>query len=93
MSAKANLWLFALRMPNDATNEAPNLKDNQGRSPIQAAKFKQTPNPGFRLAALYMYWKMHFNQEKEYLISGSTDLELVFTSGGPHSMDGMWLWY
>ena len=29
------LWPYALRMANDAINEAPNLKDKEGRSPLQ----------------------------------------------------------
>ena len=29
------LWPYALRMANDAINEAPNLRDKEGRSPLQ----------------------------------------------------------
>jgi hypothetical protein len=35
MTATANLWPFVLRMANDAINETPNLKDVEGRSPVQ----------------------------------------------------------
>jgi hypothetical protein len=35
MAASANLWPYALRMANDAINETPNLKDREGRSPLQ----------------------------------------------------------
>lgn len=35
MSGTVHLWPFALRMANDAINESPNLKDKQGRSPLQ----------------------------------------------------------
>ena len=29
------LWPYSMRMANDAINEAPNLKDKEGRSPLQ----------------------------------------------------------
>jgi len=35
MAATVNLWPYALRMANDAINETPNLKDQEGRSPLQ----------------------------------------------------------
>ena len=35
MGGSVHLWPFALRMANDAINETPNLKDKEGRSPLQ----------------------------------------------------------
>ena len=35
MGGTIYLWPYALRMANDAINEAPNLKDKMGRSPLQ----------------------------------------------------------
>ncbi|CAJ1959006.1 unnamed protein product [Cylindrotheca closterium] len=35
MAGTVHLWPYALRMANDAINESPNLKDKQGRSPLQ----------------------------------------------------------
>ena len=35
MTGVAHLWPYAVRMANDAINEAPNLKDTLGRSPFQ----------------------------------------------------------
>ena len=40
MPGLVHLWPYALRMANDAINETPNLKDKQGRSPLQL--FSQT---------------------------------------------------
>ena len=35
MGGTIHLWPYAMRMANDAINEAPNLKDKEGRSPLQ----------------------------------------------------------
>ena len=35
MGGTIYLWPYAMRMANDAINEAPNLKDKEGRSPLQ----------------------------------------------------------
>ena len=35
MGGTVHLWPYALKMANDAINETPNLKDKEGRSPLQ----------------------------------------------------------
>eukprot|EP00980_Cylindrotheca_fusiformis_P024769 scaffold12430_cov83-Cylindrotheca_fusiformis.AAC.1 len=35
MPGVVHLWPYALRMANDVINEAPNLRDSEGKSPLQ----------------------------------------------------------